>query len=80
MAAKTGIYEPLLPPLHEVSDTVHGPYALLAAVILIVLSGLVVAAKLHMTTTTFRKLRTNDYATIAALVHKVAQRRTKLYC
>ena len=68
MAAKTGIYEPLLPPFHEVSDTVQGPYALLAAVIMIVLSGLVVAAKLHTTVSLFRKLRKNDLVIIVALV------------
>jgi type IV secretory pathway VirB2 component (pilin) len=68
MVASTGIYEPLRPPLHHVSDTVQGPYAFLAAEILVVLSGLVVVAKLHMAVSTYRKLRTNDFAVIAALV------------
>ncbi|KAK3702142.1 hypothetical protein LTR37_015117 [Vermiconidia calcicola] len=57
MAAKTGIFEPLRPPLHQVSDTIQGPYAFLAAEIMIVLSGLVVAAKLHMAVSTYLKLR-----------------------
>ena len=68
MASKTGIYEPLSPPQHRVSNTIKGPYVFLAAEIMIVLSGLVVAAKFHMAVSTYRKLRSNDLAIIIALV------------
>lgn len=66
----TGIYEPLLPPWHPVTSSDRGAYAFLAPVVLIVLTGLTVTVKLQMTATTFRKLRLDDYALIAALVRK----------
>lgn len=64
----TGLYEPLAPPFREVSDANRGAYALLTAVILIIISGLTCTVKLQMTAVTFRKLRLDDHAVIAALV------------
>lgn len=64
----TGIYEPLLTPWHPVSEGNRSAYAFLASVVFIVITGLTVTIKLQMTATTFRKLRGDDYALIAALV------------
>jgi hypothetical protein len=67
-ASKMGLYEPLLPPPFQVSDTHRGAYALLAAEIMIVIAGLAVCVKLQMAASTFRKLRLNDLALLVALV------------
>lgn len=67
-ASKAGLNEPLLPPAFEVSDNNTGAYALLTAVIMIVIAGLAICVKLQMTAATFRKLRLDDVALIAALV------------
>ena len=68
----TGLYEPLLPPIYEVSRTSHGAYALITALIMSLISGLAVLVKLQMTAATFRKLRRDDYALITALVGVLA--------
>jgi len=62
------IYEDLLPPYHAVSPGNKGAYALLTAVILIIIVGLAVSVKLQMTVATFRKLRYDDYTIIASMV------------
>lgn len=62
------LYEPLLPPLYEISGTSQGPYALIAALIMVIVSGFTVLVKLQMTLTTFRKLRLDDMILVAALV------------
>ncbi|KAK3699701.1 hypothetical protein LTR37_016306 [Vermiconidia calcicola] len=67
-ASKAGLNEPLLPPAFEVSDNNTGAYALLTAVIMIVIAGLAICVKLQMTAATFRKLRLDDVALIAALM------------
>ena len=75
-ASKTGLYEPLLPPAFEVSDSNTGAYALLTAVIMIVVAGLAICVKLQMTASTFRKLRLDDVALISALVRLLSMCRS----
>lgn len=70
-ALRRDIDEPLLPPAYTVTDTDHGAYVLITAVIMVVLSGLAVAFKLHITFSTFRKLRRDDFALIMALVRLI---------
>ncbi|KAL9530765.1 hypothetical protein SMMN14_05558 [Sphaerulina musiva] len=67
-ATGTGLFEDLLPPLHEVSPRDHGAYILIAAVIFMILSGLTTVVKLYATAHTFRRLRVDDVALVAALV------------
>lgn len=67
-ATGTGLFEDLLPPLHEVSPQDHGPYILIAAVIFMILSGLTTVVKIYATAHTFRRLRVDDAALVAALV------------
>lgn len=67
-ATGTGLFEDLLPPLHEVSPQDHGAYILIAAVIFMILSGLTTVVKLYATAHTFRRLRVDDVALVAALV------------
>lgn len=64
----TGLYEPLQPAAHPVSPTERGAYVLLAAVILIVITGLTICVKLQITFGSFHKFRRDDFTLIAALV------------
>lgn len=72
VAPTTGLYQPLLPPYHPVSASDRSAYAFLAPVVFVVITGLTVTIKLQMTAATFRKLRVDDYALIAALVSRTA--------
>ncbi|KAK5169521.1 uncharacterized protein LTR77_005497 [Saxophila tyrrhenica] len=68
-AVPTGrLYEPLAPPFRPTSDTNRGAYALLTAVILVTITGLICSVKLQMTMVTYRKFRTDDIALMASLV------------
>lgn len=67
-ATGTALFEDLLPPLHEVSPQDHGAYILIAAVIFMILSGLTTVVKIYATAHTFRRLRFDDAALVAALV------------
>lgn len=66
--ASSGVLESLLPPAYSVTSDDRGAYLLLTSVIAIVLSGLAVAIKLYMAALTFRRLRRDDVALLAALV------------
>lgn len=68
----TGLYEPLQPPPHPITETDRGGYALLAAVVMTVIAGLTTCVKLQITLATFRKLRRDDCALVVALVSGLA--------
>lgn len=78
VTSTTGLYEPVAPPRYEVSETSHGVYALIAATIMVAISGLAVFVKVHMATTTFRRLRRDDFALIAAWVSSTCTCRSRL--
>lgn len=69
---RSDINEPLLPPFFSISANHQGAFALIAAVILIVVAGLAVLVKLNLSVATFRKVRLDDVALSAALVCKCA--------
>ncbi|KAK1059146.1 hypothetical protein LTR74_012834 [Friedmanniomyces endolithicus] len=61
------IHEPLSPPSYQASPTNQGPYALLTAVILIIITGLTLMIKFRFVAATFRRPRRDDIALAAAL-------------
>ncbi|KAK5686799.1 hypothetical protein LTR17_026829 [Elasticomyces elasticus] len=61
------VYETLSASIYQASPSNQGPYALLAAVILIIITGLIMTVKLHTALSTYRKLRLDDIALVAAL-------------
>lgn len=69
LSSTAGLYEPLLPPYHPVSNTNHGAYVLIAAVIMLIVSGLAVLVKLQVTTSNYKTLRWDDVASLTAMVH-----------
>ena len=66
--SSSGIYEPLLPPLQDITATDRGPIALATAVTLLVISTLTVSVKLWTRIATTRNVGANDAAMIAAVV------------
>lgn len=64
----TGLFEPVAPPRYPISSTNQGGYAFIAALLPVLIAGLAVLVKLHMTASTFRKLRRDDVALLGALV------------
>jgi len=62
------IHEPLSPPFYQASPANQGPYALLTAVILIIITGLTLMIKFRTVAATFRRPRRDDIALAAALV------------
>lgn len=69
LSSTTGLYEPLLSPYHPVSSTNHGAYVLIAAVIMLIVSGLAVLVKLQVTTSNYKTLRWDDVASLTAMLH-----------
>ncbi|KAK5124841.1 hypothetical protein LTR08_005518 [Meristemomyces frigidus] len=71
-AGQTGprgsMYEPLSPSFYQASPTNQGPYALLTAVILIIITGLTLTVKFQTVFAIFRRPRRDDIALGAALV------------
>ena len=65
-----GLYEPVAPPRYPISSSNQGGYAFVASLLVVLIAGLAVLVKLHMTTTTFRKLRRDDIALTGALVRR----------
>lgn len=64
-------HEPVQPPRYPISPSNHGGYAFVAAVIMIAVAGMATLVKLHITATTFRKLRRDDIPLIGALVGRM---------
>ncbi|OAL30249.1 hypothetical protein AYO20_08823 [Fonsecaea nubica] len=62
-----GIYEPLLPPLQDITPKDRGPIALATAVTLLVISSLTVGVKLWTRYATTRNFGANDIAMFAAI-------------
>ncbi|KAJ9606421.1 hypothetical protein H2200_009382 [Cladophialophora chaetospira] len=69
----SGIYEPLRPPLQDITATNRGPIALATAVTLLIISTLTVSVKLWTRFATTRKLGANDVAIVAAMAFAFAQ-------
>ncbi|KAK5732432.1 hypothetical protein LTR17_010488 [Elasticomyces elasticus] len=71
-AGQTGpratMYESLSPSFYQATPTNQGPYILLAAVILIIITGLTLMVKFQTVFATFRRPRRDDIALAAALV------------
>ncbi|KAK0325893.1 hypothetical protein LTR82_003432 [Friedmanniomyces endolithicus] len=65
---RVNIHEPLSPPFYQASPANQGPYALLTAVILIIITGLTLMIKFRTVAATFRRPRRDDIALAAALV------------
>ncbi|EXJ65321.1 hypothetical protein A1O7_01662 [Cladophialophora yegresii CBS 114405] len=68
-----GIYEPLLPPLQDITATNRGPIALATAVTLLIVSTLTVVVKLWTRFATTRSFGLNDAAIIVAMVFAFGQ-------
>lgn len=66
--SNTGIFEPLLPPLQDITKTNRGPIALATAVTLIIITTLTVVVKLWTRYATTRNFGGNDYMMMAATV------------
>lgn len=66
--SQMGLYEPVAPPRYPISSTSQGGYAFIASLLVVLIAGLTVLVKLHMTASTFRKLRRDDIALAGALV------------
>lgn len=66
-----GLFEPVSPPRYPISSTSQGGYAFIASLLVVLISGLTVLVKLHMTASTFRKLRRDDIALTGALVRRL---------
>lgn len=66
--SNTGIFEPLLPPLQDITKTNRGPIALATAVTLIIITTLTVVVKLWTRFATTRDFGGNDYMMMAATV------------
>ncbi|KIW26305.1 uncharacterized protein PV07_09406 [Cladophialophora immunda] len=62
-----GIYEPLLPPLQDITPQNRGPIALATAVTLLVISSLTVGVKLWTRYATTRNFGSNDIVMFAAI-------------
>ena len=65
---QTGLYEPLFPPLQELSDTRRGPAALVVATTFTIITTITVAIKVYTMYATTRKLAWNDGMMLLALV------------
>lgn len=63
-----GIYEPLMPPFHALTDTNRGPIAIVTSIPLIIIATLTVMVKLWTVYGTTRTLGLNDAAVIASAV------------
>ncbi|KAK5715814.1 hypothetical protein LTR17_016645 [Elasticomyces elasticus] len=70
-AGQTGpratMYESLSPSFYQATPTNQGPYILLTAVILIIITGLTLTVKFQTVFATFRRPRRDDIALAAAL-------------
>ncbi|KAK0305592.1 hypothetical protein LTR01_006739 [Friedmanniomyces endolithicus] len=69
---RVNIHEPLSPPFYQASPANQGPYALLTAVILIIITGLTLMIKFRTVAATFRRPRRDDIALAAALSYYVS--------